>query len=166
MHRGKFVLPSMKKLKVEQLGGYSRPMFITRLEARRSTVMQDDMLDGIKAAKEWEDFQKSEFPEFEAAKKPSRLSTDTEVIALMEDIRRLERGHIDTKTYNSRDTATYVFSTPKTLKDASTMKATITYNEQYTQECWNRPQEHNILMDGFARYNEERIKFKSGRATL
>ncbi len=128
--------------------------------------MQDDLIEGVRAAKEWEVFQKSEFPEFEAAKKPSRLSGDAEVVALMEDIRRLDRGHIDTKTYNSRDTATYVFSTPKTFKDCSTMKATMTYNDEYTKECWNRPQEHNILMDGFARYNEERMKFKSGRGTL
>ena len=154
------------KLKLEQLGGYSRPLFNTRLQDRRSSVMQDEMKAGIDAAREWAEFQKQEFPEFEAAKKPSKLSGDREVVALMEDIRRLDRGHIDTKAYNSRDTATYTFSTPKTTKNISTMKATLGYNDEYTKECRNRQQEHNILMDGFARYNEERVKFKSGRGTL
>ena len=128
--------------------------------------MADDLVEGLTAAKEWREYQKEEFPEFDAAKIPAKLSNDTEVKPLMEDIRRLDTGHIDTKTYNSRDSAVYCFSTPKIRPDISTMKATISYSDAYKQECLNRNQEFNLLMDGFARYNEERIKFKSGRGKL
>ena len=128
--------------------------------------MSSDLVDGLKAADEWRQYQKDEFPEFESAKKPAKLSNDADVKPLIEDIRRLDRGHIDTKTYNSRDTAVYCFSTPKIEKDISTMRATIGYSDHYKHECWNRTQEFNLLMDGFARYNEERIKFKCGRGKL
>jgi len=157
---------TMRKVRLEKLGGYSRPMFITKLDDRRSTVMNDALADGIKAAKDWAEFQKTEFPEFELSKNPSRLSNDPEVVSLMEDIRRLDRGHIDTQTYNSRDTAVYTFSTPKIEKDMTNTQRTINYTDAYTHECWNRTQEHNIVMDGFTRYNEERLKFKSGRGVL
>jgi len=153
------------KLKLE-LGGNPRPLFETTPEDRRMSVMQHELAQGLEAAREWQQFQRQEFPEFETSKNPSKLSTDKEVSSLMNDIRRLDRGHIDTRAYNSRDMASYVFSTPETTKDISTTKETISYSDQYTAECMQRCQEHNLLMDGFARYNEERMKFKSGRGKL
>jgi hypothetical protein len=142
--------------------GQQRPYFSGQAKDGLQSVMAEEQQKAVVKEKEWRDIQKTKFPTYSpnAAEAKSEIGRDIDVRTLIEDIRGLEQGQTSVKKLIQRDLVTLNFCLPREAHNPQTADDFV-YTAEYRATSDARLCEHNIRLDGFARYNNDRAKYKS-----
>lgn len=126
------------------------------------SVMAEDQQKACVKEKEWREIQLAKFSSSHqnAGERKSEIGRDFDVQSLIEEIRSLEQGQSSVKKLIKRDLVTLNFCVPRETPNSQTADDFV-YTAEYRDVSEGRLCEHNIRLDGFARYNNDRAKYKS-----
>jgi hypothetical protein len=152
----------MAKIRLRPIG-QQRPLFNGLQMHRSESVTAEEQRKAAVKDAEWQEFQKSKFPSYSSSERVivSEIGRDVDVRTLVEEIRGLEQGQSSVKKLIKRDLVTFNFMHPRKYTPNPQTKDDFQYTEEYQKESDNRLCDYCLRLDGFARYNEDRAKYKS-----
>ena len=139
------------KIKLTAIG-QPRPAFAGPAKDRLLSVAAEDQLKVVQMRQERRCSSSEEIC--------SEIGRDIDVRVLIEEIRSLELGQSSVKKLIKRDLVTLNFCVPRVSPNPQTADD-FRYTAEYKQVSDNRPCEHNVRMDGFARFTNDRAKYKA-----
>ena len=140
--------------------GQQRPYFFGQSKDRRESVTAEEQRKAAMKDHEWREIQRTKFPTNPPEQAQSEIGRDFDVRTLVAEIRGLEQGQTSVKKLVKRDLVTLNFCVPRDTPNPQTAED-FTYTAEYREVSDTRPCDHCIRLDGFARYNEDRAKYKS-----
>ena len=141
--------------------GQQRPYFFGQAKDRRESVAAEEQRKAELASHEWQQIQAASVPAFlELSERKSEIGRDFDVQTLIKEIRGLEQGESSVKKLIKRDLVTLNFCLPRVTPNPQTADD-FRYTAEHQAVSDSRICDHCIRLDGFARYNEDRAKYKS-----